>query len=212
MVQNPPTFSTKKKGLWTLFGPYYYVSAGRASYLGWFSASCRAEVMSQPHLSCGSHQSGAVVGREVGNPRSRTRRVGLLLARQGEMPVLQQPVQPNKPEIPWLCSFPSLALQAADFWRCQTRRLCPTPHELTENLSVAEPCAQGLPGAKTSPGFSHGHFPSLCHSCWERHQGCRKPEVPVFLISSPGAGRFLWALHGASAHPFSPGFRKRCHG
>ena len=56
MVQNPPTFSAE----W---------ASAAAKYLG-----CRAKARSQPHLSCVSHPSGAVVGHEVGNPHSRTHR------------------------------------------------------------------------------------------------------------------------------------------
>lgn len=52
-------------------------SAGWASYLSWFSASCRAKARSQPQLSCVSHPSDAVVGREVGSPHSWPRRVGV---------------------------------------------------------------------------------------------------------------------------------------
>lgn len=97
-------------------------ASAAVKYLGWFSASCRAKARSQPHLSC------------VGDPHSRPCWLGLLSARQDEMPVLQQPVQDKNLEIPGLHGFPSLALQAANFWSAQKRRLCPTPHELLKAL------------------------------------------------------------------------------
>lgn len=111
---------------------------------------------SQPHLACVSQLSSAVVGHEVGNPCSWPHQVGLLSARQSEMPVLQQPAQNNKPEIPQLHSFPLLVLQVANFWSSQKWRLHCTLHECIENFSVAKSlsCAWGLPGANTSPWLS----------------------------------------------------------
>lgn len=117
--------------------------------LGWFGASCRAKARSQPHLSRVSHLSGAVVGCEVANPPSRPHRLGLLSARRDETPVLQQPARANKPEIPGPHIFPSFASQAAVSGALKNR-LCPTPHELTENCRVLILCL-GLARSKCIP-------------------------------------------------------------
>lgn len=155
-------------------------ASAAVKYLGWFSASCRAKARSQPHLSCVSHLSC------VGNPRSRPCRVGLLLAGQGEMPVLQQPVQDKTPEIPGLHGFPSLASQAANFRSARKRRLCPAPHKLLKAFGshtdtslpsvTAAGAAENLKSGiqRAAPGSAAQSLalaPSSVAPAWERFPG-----------------------------------------